>query len=163
MTRTSFAKGHFFIIGIVDYDFTFDTNLPGKPSFNKVTSIMPRLLTALAGTRSFSSPSTSSMSTSMGSLVGGVCLTLLPPLEDFELAPADEFAVSIPELLDSGVHGFWESDAFKVDDDFPLDWAGGFKFWLGLDFSGTGFPKKLMRLFCFMLLSLVFAFAGAIL
>jgi hypothetical protein len=161
MTRTRFGKGHSFIVGIVDYDFAFDTSLPGKPSFNKVTSIIPRLLTALAGTRSFSSPSTSSMSTSMGSLVGGVCLTLLPPPEDFELAPADKFAVSIPELLDSGVRGFWELDAFKVDDDFPLDWAGGF--WLGLDFSGTGFPKKLMRLFCFMLLSLVFTFAGAIL
>ena len=96
------------------------------------------------------------MSTSTGSLVGGVCLTLLSPPE---LAPADEVGAGISDPFDSGLLGFCAFDAFEAVEGFPLAFGAGF--WV--DLSVAGFPKKLIRLFCFMLLSLVFAFVGAIL
>jgi hypothetical protein len=110
--------------------------------------------------RSFALSSSESMSTSIGSLlVGGVCLTLHPPPEDLELASADEVGAGISEPFDSGVLGFRDFDAFEAVKGFSLRCGTGF--WL--DFSAGGLPKKLIRLFCFMLLSFVFAFAGAIL
>jgi len=100
------------------------------------------------------------MSTSIGSLlVGGVCLTLHPPPEDLELASADEVGAGISEPFDSGVLGFRDFDAFQAVGGFSL--RSGTSFWL--DLSAAGLPKKLIRLFCFMLLSFVFTFEGAIL
>lgn len=88
------------------------------------------------------------MSTSMASLVGGVSFTLLLSLSDHIPLSALELGVALVKFdvsfdLDSGVFGTegWDLNAL---DGVP---AGLFP---EFDFASAGFPKKLMRLFCFM-------------
>lgn len=96
------------------------------------------------------------MSTSIASLVGGVSFTLLLSLSDRIPLSALELGVVLVEFdasfaLDTGV--FWvESWDLDVLDDVPEDLFPEF------DFASAGFPKKLMRLFCFM----SFGFGGIV-
>jgi len=85
------------------------------------------------------------MSTSMGSLVGGVSLKLLPPSEDLQLGAAEEVRSFMGGSFDSGV---------RVTDWETLVDAVIFAF------SGC-LEKKFMRLFCFIF-SADFCFAGVL-
>lgn len=90
------------------------------------------------------------MSTSIGSLVGGVSTKLdaLTPSIDFELIFVDRFEVSISELLegDTDELGFSAFDTFDLALDFCPD-----GFWLGLGLeSPAGFESHPNKLFCFV-------------
>lgn len=88
-------------------------------------------LTDLALAEALAPCSSESMSTSMGSLVGGVSLTL-PSMSDDREAPVNWEHTGLDDTdLDAGV---------AADADAPVGFVD----------LGPGLPKKFMRLFCFI-------------
>jgi hypothetical protein len=89
------------------------------------------------------------MSTSIGSLVGGVSLTLPSTSDDLELRVTEEVTSLDEVVLDSGVR-----ICLVADVDLNTVGPDGLE-----DLVSGGFPKKFMRLFCFMF-SVDFCFSG---
>lgn len=87
------------------------------------------------------------MSTSIGSLVGGV----LPPRDDLAPATADEFPCRASKILPSGVFGSVGDDDGIDASDFPFVLMGfGVVEAPARGAVGLSFPKKDIRLFCFI-------------